>query len=368
MGRWAERSLNREKIAAMLFLAQSDPRLATQTKTWDQDPWSLNFENGTVDLRTGELRPHDKSDFITKLVDARYTPELIGPRWSRFITETFGELDDWIQKAVGYSLTGITSEKVSFFLWGITDTGKSTFLATLRELFHDYSSLLQVDTLMASKSADNNVAADLADLRGARFAITSETEEGQRLREAKLKRITQGMGSIKSCRKYENPVVFPETHKLWLDCNHAPMISGTDDAIWNRVIPIPCTHQVSKRDTELKQKLLSERDVIAAWVVKGAIRWHQEGLGCPEIILRTRQQWREQMDTIGHFLRECCVEDKQATVRASQLYNAFKLWAQLQGHQHILTSTAFGLRLVERGYVKEHDMHGWFYWGIRCSS
>lgn len=357
MGRWAERSLNRDKITNMLSLAQSDPKLATTTEIWDRDPWALNFLNGNVDLRTGELRPHRKEDLITKYVPCTYTPELVGPRWNCFVNQTFGELADWIQKAVGYSLTGNTSEKVVFLLWGVTDTGKSTFLSTLRELFSDYSTLLQIDTLMWSKNADNNTSADLADLRGARLVITSETEEGQRLREAKLKRITQGMGQIKTARKYENPITFKETHKLWLDCNHQPVIRGSDNAIWNRIVPIPCTHQVdaSEKDAGLKEKLLHEREAIASWAVAGAVRWHVEGLGRPQIIMRTRDEWREGMDTIGQFIEECCSQDPEESVRATEIYDAFRTWADKQGHEHIITLTAFGIRLRDRGFEKGND-------------
>jgi len=354
-GRWAERSLNRDKIAAMLTLAQSDPNLATTTGTWDRNPWLLNFLNGTVDLHTGVLRPHRKEDYLTKIVACNYVPDLIGPRWCHFVRQTFGELADWIQKAVGYSLTGITSEKVAFLLWGVTDTGKSTFLTTLRDVFPAYSSLLQIETLMGSKNSDNNTSADLADLRGARLVITSETEEGQRLREAKLKRVTQGMGEIKTARKYENPITFPETHKLWLDCNHRPLIRGSDDAIWNRIVPIPCTHQIPEheKDKDLKAKLLVEKEAIVSWVVAGAVRWYAEELGRPNLILRTRQEWREGMDILGQWIEEQCLQEGES--EASKLYMDFKPWAEKQGYEHVMTQTAFGTRLVERGFQKDKD-------------
>jgi putative DNA primase/helicase len=192
-------------------------------------------------------------------------------------------------------------------------------------------------------------------LRGARLVITSETEEGQRLREAKLKRVTQGMGEIKTARKYENPITFPETHKLWLDCNHRPVIRGADDAIWNRIIPIPCIHQVSEaeKDSRLREKLLLEREAIASWTVAGAVRWHTEGLGRPEIILRTRKEWREDMDVMGKFIEDCCLEEAESSVEGSALYGAFCEWAKKQGYEHKMTQTSFGTSLVERGFQKD---------------
>ena len=367
-GRWAERSLNRDRIVSMLALAQSSPKIATTTEMWDSDPWALNFLNGTVDLRKGTLRPHVRQDFITKLVRCNYTPDLLGPRWVHFVEQTFGPLAPWIQKAIGYSLTGITTEKVAFLLWGVTDTGKSTFLSTLREIFADYSAGLQIDGLMWSrKNEDNNSLSDLACLRGARLVVTSETEEGQRLREAKLKRIVQGGGPlIKARNLYENPIEFAETHKLWLDCNHQPTIRATDDSIWGRLIVIPCTHRVSdaEKDPQLRDKLLHEAEAIASWTVAGAVRWHREGLGRPDLILETRQAWRERMDSIGEFLTTCCEEDSESSVRASELYKAFKEWSKDQGFEHPMTSTAFGLRLTERGLQKDRDTKGVIYRGI----
>src|SRR5262249_34328108 len=144
----------------------------------------------------------------------------------------------YLQRAIGYSLTGSTEEKVVFMAFGSGNNGKSTFLSLFFRLLQEYAVLLLIETLMAKQETTNSQA-DLADLRGARFVMTSETEEGQRLAEGKLKRITQGMGEIKAVRKYENPITFPETHKLWMDANHKPVVRGTDNAIWNRLHPIP---------------------------------------------------------------------------------------------------------------------------------
>ena len=298
-----------------------------------------------------------REDYITKLLRCKYVHDLCGPRWLHFIEETFGDLADWMQKAVGYSLTGVTREKAVFLLLGPTNTGKTTFLSTLKTIFADYASLIQIDTLMWSRSQDNNASADLADLRGARFVMTSETEEGQRLREAKLKRITQGMGEIKTARKYENPITFSETHKLWIDANFAPAIRGGDDAIWKRLLPIPCKHKLleKNKDPELPGKLLHEMEAIASWAVAGAVRWHKEGLERPESIEETRDSWKSSMDFIGNFIDECCVEGLEEDVGATQLYQAFVDWAKKQGYEHPLTQTSFGTRLFDRGYGKGRE-------------
>jgi putative DNA primase/helicase len=288
------------------------------------------------------------------MVKCNYTPGLVGPRWQKFLEDTFGDLAPWIQKAVGYSITGSTKEKVVFMLLGKTDTGKTTFLTALGETFADYAKRIQIETLMWSKHEDNNTNADLAELRGARFVTTSETEEGQRLREAKLKRITQGMGQITATRKFENPITFTETHKLWLDANFAPDIRGTDNAIWNRLLPIPCTNLLSEgqKDRGLIDRLLLEREAIAAWAVAGAVRWYTEGLGpIPGAIEQRRGAWRAEMDFLGDFLADTCDEDHpRFTVSASALYAEYK-----KRDPHPMPQTAFGCRMADRGYVKARE-------------
>jgi putative DNA primase/helicase len=163
-----------------------------------------------VDLRTGCLRPHRREDFITKLVHHNYSPDAACQLFVAFlerITAHHPGLVDYLQRAFGYSLTGRTIEKAVFLLHGKGDNGKSTLLATFLKILEEYSVLLQIDSLMVRQES-NNIQADLADLRGARFVMTSETEEGQRLAEGNVKRITQGMGRIKATRKYENPIEF----------------------------------------------------------------------------------------------------------------------------------------------------------------
>jgi len=273
-------------------------------------------------------------------------------------------LIDYLQRALGYSLTGSTIEKAVFVLFGTGDNGKSTMLTTFRQLVEEYAVLLQVDTLMVRQES-NNTQADLADLRGARFVQTSETEEGQRLAQGKLKRITQGMGKIKAVRKYENPIEFSETHKLWIDTNKKPAIRDADDrATFNRLHPIPFTVKIEKIDRDMPAKLLREAEGILAWAVAGAKLWHESGLNKPPEVEAARAQWRSEVDQLGRFIEDRCVVAENCRVQASTLYAQYKCWVEASGEKDIMTSTTFGLKLPDRGYAKEDTKRGIFYLGI----
>jgi putative DNA primase/helicase len=278
-------------------------------------------------------------------------------------------LEDYLQKALGYSLTAVTSEKAVFVCHGGGNNGKTTLLATVREVVGDYYAvLLQIDTLMA-RAADNNSQADLADLRGARFVMTSETEENQRLAEGRLKRITQGLGRIKAVRKYENPIEFTETHKLWMDCNHKPLLRGNDQALWNRLhlIPFDVTIPAGEIDRGLPVKLLAESEGILAWMVAGAVRWHSDGLGKPAAVESAGEEWRSDMDQFGRFIGECCIAGEFAQVKARTLYSAYRKWAEEVG-EHPVMETSFGNTLKERGFTKKHTKNGAVYQGIGLAS
>jgi putative DNA primase/helicase len=198
----------------------------------------------------------------------------------------------------------------------------------------------------------------------ARFVQTSETEEGQRLAQGKLKRITQGMGKIKATRKYENPIEFAETHKLWMDTNRKPTIRDVDDkATFNRLHPIPFTVAIPKDqiDKELPAKLLTEAEGILAWAVEGARLWYAEGLAKPAEVEAAKDRWREDMDQLGRFIAERCIAGDGFRVNGGALYADYKQWATDGGERSPLTSTAFGTKLADRGFTKIHSERGAVY-------
>jgi len=249
-------------------------------------------------------------------------------------------------------------------LHGSGDNGKTTLLSIIHRLLTEYAVLLQIDSLM-TRQESNNSQADIADLRGARFVMTSETEDGQRLAEGKLKRITQGMGKIKAVRKYENPIEFQETHKLFIDANHLPVVRGTDRAIWNRLHPVPFNMTIPKeeQDKEFQAKLLSEAEGILAWAVQGARRWYAEGLGKPPDVEEANKSWRAESDQLGRFIDDCCVVREDALVQARPLYSAYKKWAE-DGGERPESEKKFSRRMGERGFHKSEKNFGNLYEGL----
>jgi putative DNA primase/helicase len=369
---FASSSINARGITDMLITLRSDPEIVIEPGELDTHPYLLNCLNGTVDLRTGGLGPHNPEHYITKLVHHHYRPEAKCQRWLRFISEVMSgnqELVSYLQKALGYSLTGCTIEKAVFVLFGDGNNGKTTLLSTIRTLIQEYATLVQVDSLMTRSEESNNVKADLADLRGARFAMTSESEQGQSLSPAKLKRITQGMGMIKSVRKYENPIEFPETHKLWLDTNQKPNIPDADDtATFNRLHPIPFTVIVprEKIDRDLPGKLLEEAEGILAWAVEGAMLWHRHGLDKPAVVKSATEQWREESDWAQTFIEERCVIGDNFSAGADELFQAYRGWASESGKKPC-SRRAFAEKMKGKGFDKTHKEHGTLYLGIQIA-
>jgi putative DNA primase/helicase len=296
-----------------------------------------------------------------------------GPDASEAALDRADRLIAYFQKAFGYALTGVTSEKVIFIFHGSGNNGKSTLLSTFLKILEEYAVLLQIDTLMMRQES-NNTQADLADLRGARFVMTSETEEGQRLAEGKLKRITQGIGKIKAVRKYENPIEFYETHKLFMDANHKPVVRGSDNAIWNRLHPVPFSITIPPEeiDAELPAKLLAEAEGILAWAVSGTLRWRREGLGKPPEVEDAGARWRAESDPLREFVEDCCIVRPGLSLKAAVLWQAYEKWAEENGERHVLNRKKFADRLqalgceqVMRKFGRAYSERGWVGIGLR---
>lgn len=342
------------RLEAMVKLARSESAIPVRQSQLDANPWLLSAANGTIDLRTGALRAHRRADLITKAVSVTYDPDATCPRWLAFLDRIMGgdaELVDFLQRAIGYCLTGSTDERAFFLLHGGGTNGKTSFLESIAMLLGDLGLRTPVETLLVKRH--EGIGNDIARLRGARFVYTSESEEGKRLAESLIKDLTGG-DTLSARFLYAEPFEFAPTFKIWLATNHKPVIRGTDNAIWNRVRLIPFNVIIPPAERVAKETLLArhraELPGILAWAVRGCLAWQRDGsLVAPEAVQAATAGYRQEMDTIAAFLDEECVVNRMATVAASELYTAYTRWAKASEEATPLSQRAFGTRLREHG-------------------
>jgi putative DNA primase/helicase len=349
---WALRSEDQRRIDSLVDVAgKTGEKIKVEPEELDSDPWILNCLDGTIDLRTGTLTPHNQDNLITKIVPANYSYTADCPEFLAFLNFIFGsnqELIRFVQKAIGYTLTGVVQEKAVFICYGPTDTGKSTLLADiLQTLMNDYAK--QIDEKTISLTKTESIPTDIAELKGARLGVVSEPREGMQLNEARVKAMT-GRNRLKGRMLYGDPFEFNVSHKLWIDTNHKPSIRETSDAIWNRIKLIPFEIQIpkSKQDPQFGVKIKKEFPGILRWAVEGCLAWQLEGLGLPPTIQEATDEYRQDMDTFGRFLNECCIISPDAHIQSSDLYDTYKDWAHEIGERSILSQKIFTMRLKER--------------------
>lgn len=349
LAKWALKSEAESKIRALLKLASCDASVAINTAALDTNPWYFNCSSGTIDLRTGKLLPHSRSDLNTKLASVAYDPTAACPRFHEFLKEVLPDaaVRTFVQRAVGYSLTGMTGERCLFILHGSGANGKSTFLEVVRRLLGDYARQADVSMFMRSRN-ETGPRPEVVRLVGARFISSVEVEEGRRLAESLVKALT-GNDTIAARGLYVDVIEFQPTFKVWLGTNHKPEIRGTDNAIWDRIrlIPFDVTIPQERQDRGLPDVLAVELPGILAWAVEGCLAWQQEGLTAPDAVRHATTSYRDEMDVIGRFLDERCIVTPEGSVASSELYGKYKEWAQ-EGGERPMTQTRFGRRIVER--------------------
>jgi len=370
---WSFRSQARERLSAMLFLAQSD--VPVRPEHLDTHPWLLNVQNGTLDLRTGTLRPADRADLMTKAAPVAHDPTATCPEWLAFLNRIFDgnqELIRYVQKAAGYSLTGDDREQAFFVCYGTGRNGKSTLLETLAAVLGDDYAQQAAPELLMQKTHDRHPT-ELAALRGMRLVTAIETGEGKRLNEPLVKQLTGG-DRISARFMHGDFFTFTPTHKLWLATNHKPTIRGTDLGMWRRIKLIPFTVQIpdEEKDDGLKARLRDPeaRQGILNWMLEGALLWQREGLKPPQAVNDATQAYREEMDVLAAWLADCCVINKRAEAKAADLYASYTDWCDAQGEKPE-SQRSFGLRLTERGLDRRRGTagaHRWFGIGLLAPS
>ena len=339
------------RMTPMLSLTAGRRGVLTNVADWNQDPWLLNVANGTLDLRKGELRPHRREDHITTRVPFGYHADAEAPTWRRFVeTVTCGdaELAEYLQRAIGYSLTGSVREQVLFFCYGSGANGKSTLLQVLLELVGPDLGIRTERNLLMAKRAEGGATPGVADLWGRRCAIGSEIDEGRSLDEALIKDITGG-DWLRARQLHQLNFEFAPTHKLWLAGNHKPLIRGTDRGVWRRMKLIPFLANIpdDQQDRDLLTKLRAELPGILAWAVEGCTAWQNHGLGNCAAVERSTAEYRTEMDTLGQFIDERCTLDPTSKVSSQALYDSYKEWAEQSGLR-VQSKQGFGRKLSER--------------------
>lgn len=354
---------NRAKKAMMNELQH---RLPVTTDQFDREPLLFNTDNGYVDLSDGTLHDHDIKKMFSKQSPIEYTDTVDAPEWEAFLHQTFNDdqaLIDYIQKAVGYSLTGSTEEQVMFILYGSGRNGKSVFMDTLKHIAGLYSRTMQAKSIMVQQSS-GGANSDIARLKGARLVSASEPNEGVRLDEGLIKELTGGE-SVTARFLYGSEFEFKPEFKLWLSTNHKPIIRGTDDGIWRRLMLIPFLHQVpvNKIDKRLTYKLERESVGILNWAVDGALKWQKEGLEPPQSVKDASVEYRHEMDVLELFISDACEKGPGYEAPAGPLYQTYVQWCDKTG-EYKMRSQKFSSEMKKK-FDYQRNKQGRYFAGIR---
>ena len=337
---------------------------------FDRDDMLINVANGYIDLTSRELYKHDINKMFSQITNTDYTEKMQPAVWLDFLNDIFAgdkAVIRYIQKALGYSLTGSTREQIMFILFGKGRNGKSIFVETIAEILGDYSNNMQAKSLMVKKN--DNVNTDIARLSKARLVTSSEPNEGFRFDEGLIKQLTGG-DKVTARFLYAEEFEYTPKFKIWVSTNHKPIIRGTDDGIWRRLVLIPFDVQIpeEKVDKDLKYKLLREAPAILNWMAEGAYMWMQEGLAMPEKLKEAVQKYRNEMDTLGQFIEDCCKVDKNISEKVSNLHQAYKTWSNDNlTSTKVLGMKSFSQKMEER-FVKESRRDANYFIGIEIDN
>jgi putative DNA primase/helicase len=374
---WALKSEDAKRIDALLKMARTDPGIVAPVEQFDADPFALNVLNGTLDLRTGKLNPHDRADYITKLAPVAYNLAANAPTWDRLLTGMWDgdmELIGWNQRFAGYAATGDVREQIVAIFHGTGGNGKSTYVETLLDALGDYAYKANAELLLASKSDRHET--EKAALVGRRFVAACETGEGRRLNEPLVKETTGGDRITARFMKQDH-FTFPATFKVALSTNHRPEIRGTDVGIWRRVRLVPFNVRFWKpgetpgpehlrADPTMRDKLRGELPGVLNWIVAGAVEWFRDGLGTCKAVEAATADYRSAEDIVSQWFDEWCERDAGAETKGAALFSNYVAWSEARKEKP-LTQTMFGSRLGGMGFDKRKS-NGVVYMGVRLKS
>lgn len=368
--KWSMRSQDVGRLNAILRVAKTDERFLLDSEELDADPWLFNVQNGTINLRTGGLQAHDPRDRISRIANIPYDPDAKAPLWEEtLLTIQNGnvEMVDFLQRLVGYSMTGLTTEQVFVLMWGPPGTGKSTFNETIRTVFGDYATNAEAEVFMARQQT-GRANPEVARLQGARLVTSSETEENKKLAIARIKLMTGG-DRVTASNLYAAPFEFEPIMKLWLATNHKPRVPADEGGVWDRMVFVPFTRDMRNdpnRIKDLKEQLRREMPGILTWAVEGCLKWRANGLGRPPEVEDAQNEYRSDSDEIAQFLEEMTEtgDEDDFKVASSTLYATYKEWAK-EGGYYPLNVRRFKEKLEMRGLHTKRTTAGMVWLGLK---
>ena len=334
----------RQGTAAMLWFAGRQENAVTYAREFDADVWTLNCQNGSLDLRKGELRPHDPADLLTRQCPLAYDPNAAAPLWDKFLRRIMNDnqvLIDYLQCVAGMALTGDASEHLFFLLYGTGANGKSVFCDTIVNMLGDYACEGAPDLFTVQRFGEHPT--ELADLCGKRLVVTSETEENRRLKVALVKRLT-GNSTLKARFMRQDYFEFPRTQTFMLATNNRPDIRENTLAVWRRLrlVPFSVTIPETEQDPALLDKLRAEWPGILRWCLEGCLRWQRDGrLRTPEEVSEATGEYRAEQDVLREYLEEGCFMSAQAVVPRTELFASYRTWAEKMNERFPLTRHGF---------------------------
>ncbi len=364
------KSLQAERLRAMVKLAASIPSLVVHAANLDDNPQLLGVKNGVIDLETGELRSARQEDLMTKQAPVEFDPKAKCRQFEAFIKQIMKgdeELISYLRRVMGYCLTGLTDEQCLFFFYGSGANGKSTFLNVIKDVLgDDYCKQTPAETLMAKKNG-RNASNDIARLAGARAVLSNEIEEGSRLSESLVKEMTGG-DQIAARFLFHEYFEFRPQFKIIIAGNHQPVIRGNDMGIWRRLhlVPFAVTIPVRKRNPKLSQNLRKEIPGILNWALRGLREWKNGGLKPPTAVIKAVTEYRSDMDILGQWIEESCIQGSNYEIGAAFAYSDYQEWARKGGFQ-IMSRNGLGRRLKER-FTGRHTNSGKVYSGFTLKS
>ena len=348
----ALKSESHRALNAVVRLAETEQGVAVTSARLDSDPWLFNVKNGTIDLRTGNLQMHDRTDYITKISPIEWDSTAECPTWDAFLDYAMKgdpQVIDFIHRFFGYCLTGLSTEQVLLFMEGTGQNGKTTALLILMYIMGDYAIQGAPGLLMAKKGESHPT--EVADLEGVRFVANAEVEKGKPFAEVLIKQLT-GSDRIRARRMRQDFYEFDPTHKLIIAANHRPIIKGNDEGIWRRVLRLPWVRKIEDKDPMFLDKLKAEAPGILRKLVEGCLKWQHDGLRPPPTVRMATQEYREEMDVLAEFLEDCCVIEAKQFVQKKALYLAYTDWCE--GFRQRPTGySLFCRQLSERGYTSQ---------------